>query len=391
MGRFIYAQERMIALTTVMERHIFPGANTPLGFYSCFPQIISQDDAQYYYFIKGGPGTGKSSLMRAVGEQLAAAGQPVEYFHCSSDPQSLDGVYFPQIGVAMIDATAPHSYDPRYPAAAGRILELGAYWDSAKIAAHREDIQRITRKNSQAFATAYRYLAAARSLFDEARDQVRRNLPDWAADREAVRFAFEEMAAYPAGHGRGDCRRLFATGFTPGGHISFLDSILQGYDRVYAVEGLPGSGCELMAKLQETALSRGLDAEAYPCIMDPAGPPEHLLLPSLGVAIISTNDYHRSAVPIHGRIDMGQYIDEASLDTDALAFIAREQKTLINAALGAIGKSKDLHDELEQYYAPNMNFDAVSALLDDVVAEIKQMIPAAPQDSAPRPQLVIEP
>lgn len=38
---------------------------------------------------------------------MVEKGFDVEYHHCSSDNNSVDGVVFPQVGVAFIDGTAP--------------------------------------------------------------------------------------------------------------------------------------------------------------------------------------------------------------------------------------------------------------------------------------------
>ncbi|MEG2679595.1 MAG: hypothetical protein RR949_06600, partial [Oscillospiraceae bacterium] len=60
------------------------------------------------YYLKGGPGCGKSTLMNAVGRQARDAGLDAEYILCSGDPDSLDGIVIPALGVAVADGTAPH-------------------------------------------------------------------------------------------------------------------------------------------------------------------------------------------------------------------------------------------------------------------------------------------
>lgn len=88
-------------------RHVFPGSNTPRGFYSYYTYILEQDLATRILVIKGGPGVGKSTFMKRIGKSMTDEGFAVEYHHCSADNNSLDGVVLPQIGVAMLDGTAP--------------------------------------------------------------------------------------------------------------------------------------------------------------------------------------------------------------------------------------------------------------------------------------------
>lgn len=88
-----------------MERHLFPGANTPRGFVSLFASIPAEDDRTV--ILKGGPGVGKSTCMLRAAETARNAGLAVEYFHCSSDPDSLDAIRIPASRFIMVDGTAP--------------------------------------------------------------------------------------------------------------------------------------------------------------------------------------------------------------------------------------------------------------------------------------------
>lgn len=87
----------------------FLGANSPEGFYSFYDQLIDLSMAKEVYIIKGGPGSGKSSFMRRAAAFLTDAGFTTEYICCSADPDSLDGIVFPEIGLAFVDGTQPHA------------------------------------------------------------------------------------------------------------------------------------------------------------------------------------------------------------------------------------------------------------------------------------------
>lgn len=108
--------------------HYFPGGNTAEGFCSHFGDILPAPMRRRMFYLKGGPGVGKSTLMRRVGEAAEKAGLEVEYFHCSSDPDSLDAVCLPQKGAALMDGTAPHVYDPVAPGAGIPSSAWGIFW-----------------------------------------------------------------------------------------------------------------------------------------------------------------------------------------------------------------------------------------------------------------------
>ena len=68
-----------------IAKESFLGVNSEAGFYSLFEDFINKRSR--VYVIKGGPGTGKSTLMRSIGKQAEQRGLEVEYLHCSSRPR----------------------------------------------------------------------------------------------------------------------------------------------------------------------------------------------------------------------------------------------------------------------------------------------------------------
>ena len=73
-----------------MQLEFFASSNSSEGFKSYYPEVFAR--ANRLYVIKGGPGTGKSSLMRRAAAAAEKKGFATEHYFCSSDPSSLDGV-----------------------------------------------------------------------------------------------------------------------------------------------------------------------------------------------------------------------------------------------------------------------------------------------------------
>lgn len=88
--------------------HFFLGANSGQGFQNLFGRFCAPEDHYDLLVLKGGPGVGKSTLMRRIGKAMEEHGEDVEYLYCSGDPESLDGVHIPRIRAAIVDGTAPH-------------------------------------------------------------------------------------------------------------------------------------------------------------------------------------------------------------------------------------------------------------------------------------------
>lgn len=91
-----------------MTTHFFLGANSGQGFQNLFPRFCKPEDHHDLIVLKGGPGVGKSTMMRRIGKAMEDRGEDVEYLYCSGDPGSLDGVHIPRIRTAIVDGTSPH-------------------------------------------------------------------------------------------------------------------------------------------------------------------------------------------------------------------------------------------------------------------------------------------
>ena len=94
-------------MTALPHIEYFLGANAPTGFYSLYDHLLPSEQAPAIYILKGGPGCGKSTLMRRVAAWAEEAGLTPEYILCSGDPDSLDALILPTKAVAIVDGTAP--------------------------------------------------------------------------------------------------------------------------------------------------------------------------------------------------------------------------------------------------------------------------------------------
>ena len=113
-------------MNNALETRYFLSAMTGAGYYALHRQFLRPPE-RYFCILKGGPGCGKSTFLRRVGDAGRAAGLSVVWLHCAGDPASLDGVYFPQKHAGFFDGTAPHTVEPALFGASGEYLDLGAF------------------------------------------------------------------------------------------------------------------------------------------------------------------------------------------------------------------------------------------------------------------------
>jgi hypothetical protein len=346
-------------------KEVFPGGNTSLGFYSYYDYIIAPDTCRIMV-IKGGPGTGKSSLMRKIATQLGELGFDAELHHCSSDNNSLDGVVFPQIGVAMIDGTSPHIVDPKNPGAVDEIIHLGDYWDEAGIRRHKAEIIEVNREVGRSFQSAYRFLQAAKVVHDDLESQTGEGFHRGEVNLKATTLIKQICGALPVARHPGFLRNLFASAITPDGFKNFLPTLINAVERVYLLKGVAGSGkATLLAKIAAAVLERGYDCEGYYCAFDPVKL-EHLVVPDLKVALTTAVEPHVAEPDLEKTvtINLDDCLDGAVIRKHEAAIRDNQQiiASLFAKAVDHLRQAKVAHDAMEQYYIPNMDFDAITKL-----------------------------
>lgn len=113
--------EYLIKKSTLRRR--FFGAATPQGFV-CFLDNLTQESNRRY-FIKGRPGTGKSTMLKKIASSAQQRGYDVEVYHCGFHPDSVDMVTIRELGLSIFDSTQPHECFPEREG--DEIIDVYAY------------------------------------------------------------------------------------------------------------------------------------------------------------------------------------------------------------------------------------------------------------------------
>lgn len=359
-------------------RKMFPGGNTSQGFYSLFHHVIAPD-AQRIFVIKGGPGVGKSTFMKAVEDDMVQRGFEVEEHHCSSDPASLDGLVIPSIGVALLDGTAPHVVDPKHPAVVDEIIHLGNYWDTQKILPYKAEVLQMSGRMGKLFRTAYSLLRESKVAYDEAKGYVEDALHQGKYNR-IVKILLETVLEGVTGQyntvAKG--RHLFASAITPEGLRNYIDTLIAEDMQIYTVKGAPGTGAkELISRIAQGAEEMGLYTEQYHCPYEP-DKLDMVILPAMRRAVIHGSlPYHTDPAEFEGihvaeEINLDLCVDWSRVDDDEAdrRDALTRMDALLNKAIDHIGAFKQIHDEMEQYYIEAMDFAGVNRLREDIVSRI---------------------
>ncbi len=367
------------------ERHYFPGNNTPLGFFSYYKHILGQREANKIICMKGGPGTGKSTFMKRIGEAFAKLDEDIDYLHCSADENSLDGVVLRKRRIAVIDGTSPHTTDPVTPGAVDKIINLGEFWNEDGILLNKEEIIDLNEECSRWYRIAYNYLSAAKSVFRSLEEVYNRAVGHSEIYRVVADIVGREYQGHEICLAPGRERRFFASAITASGTVNYLQSLLTDMERIYLINvpvGYANSG--FMSVLREGAIYRGLDIESFYCPMCPDEKIDHLVIPQLKTAFVTVNEYHDiepwEIIDEENReqeiilLDVSDYMNSLVIaqSTEFVASLLEEFDILLDKAAAALEKAKNAHMQVESMYVPNMNFTEINQLLERTIEELMQ-------------------
>lgn len=352
--------------------HFFMAANTKDGFVSLFPRAIEEDEYRQLYSIKSGPGCGKSTLMRKIAAYMGCDG-PTEYIHCSSDPDSLDGIILRNQGFAVIDGTAPHVTDLAFPGAEGRYITFPPFADQNALLAKRAGLRHLSARAKACYAQAYRLISASYTLDEGVRAALRPLLP---ADRLNSRANGIIRREIPKKYGNGKLMLRFLDGITPTGWVCLSQTVSACADKIYAIEDSFGLAGFMLEAFRDAALSRGYDV--YACLDPKDGHSlRHVLIPGLSLAFVTTVQDSAESFEAFRRIRVDAYLDKAGLKPikGKIKLQRRVSASIMDDAAAEIARAHALHSEIETLYLPHVDFAALDQMAENLVDEFMENLP----------------
>ncbi len=325
-----------------MSEKYFAAQNSAKGFISYFTENLRGDRAERCYIIKGGPGVGKARLMSELAAAAEEKGARIEYYYCSSDPVSLDGLFITLADgstLSVLDGTLPHDEDAGVPGARDELIDLGAFWNAAQLRSRRGEIEELMHQKQTAFTRAYKCLAAAGELSEAARE-----LRFSCADKVSIAALAANIAAQLT-----PSRRMR----TPLSAVGMRGSFYHDSFRVAAAHCIgvkDNDGC----KVGELFFGAVRDALGGNCRWSP-----DLLLPQLCEGLIAGDTAVIGAIAEDKRtVDISHLVDEGAYER-----VWREESALeaakemaFSSAKSAFAEASAVHFALEEIYSAAMDF-----------------------------------
>lgn len=345
-------------------KSFFAAANGYSGFRSYFKEVFKPERFNRIFVIKGGPGTGKSTLMKNVADFFRETADLTEKIYCSSDPNSLDGIILTKgtRKVALLDGTAPHETDAKIPGAVDKIINLGEFWDEENLKAHRTEILHLNKEKSSHYRYAYEYLRLA-GIFDECilkkvkgayKNSLKNVLEQICFERKEYRQKFENSTALISSYGKK-------------GLVSLEKKNFEGKTN-YTVKGIYGSENLFMQSLKNYLDVNELHYTVYPSPLS-----ESIIE---GIYIYECDSFITTVFEYESSIETDSLIDKEILETNAefLTLCNEEKNRFLTLSKEEFEKASDNHFKLEKIYSSSINFSAHKVLIDDILKDITKVL-----------------
>jgi len=319
-----------------MEKRMFAGASTPLGFVNFFEFIMPLEKAQKRYLLKGSSGSGKSTFIKKVAKEFEVMGEYIEKFHCSNDVKSLDALAIPSRGLCIIDATAPHAKDPEIPIAIDKIIDFAEFIDESKIAKYKDELRTLLNAKKAATETATEYFKALGSIY-----KAENSVYETPEKKQDLKKEAKELVSQLNLNLNelGIDRKLFLNALTPDGFVSFSDRYFSDCE----VYNVPQKNIDLfLAELRSEANFCGINTESF---YSPFAPNklQHLYLPEAKI-VFTSKEQNKSEL----------------------------FEKILNTTVTSMKESRSHHLKIEEIYKNTIDFKKLNAMTEKIIQEILQ-------------------
>ena len=342
----------------------FAAANSYDGFISYFNEVFCEDEYSRIFILKGGPGTGKSSFMKAVASHYNSEDFKIERVFCSSDPKSLDGVIIAHKDkmIAILDGTSPHTFEPTIPGAVHKIINLGNAWDETLLENNIDILKRLINLKKNCYANAYEYLALARAYTKTIDETVK---PIFKMDFNLANALLKEIEI---GDGKEKIRLISA--FCKDGFFE-----LSSFGKIAAKEikviGIHGIEYQYMRDIYTQAKRLGYDMIVSPSPLDKEKI-DSIYFENSKTVISTEKKEYTDNVKV---IDTARYVDVNKLNflKMKLESLEKERELMLWNAADEFKKASDAHFEMEKVYTAAMDFNKNKKLIKATINDINRI------------------
>lgn len=355
----------------------FLSANTTSGFYSLYNNLYDPLDGWFCYILKGGPGTGKSTLMKKIAKKALEKGEKAEIIRCSSAPYSLDAVILPNLKKAVVDGTAPHTMDPIFPAVSDTVINLCDCWNKKILKKSKNSILDLYAQNSSLHKKSQTYLKAHKIL-DSQNKYIFKKSIDFKALDKYCETLFKKIFNSKSSSETLHKSSRFITSITPKGVLSLDKTFDLKSSKILILEDKYFlSGSYILKKIREKAINLNYSIISCPSPFSPENELEALFIPELDISFTVKNskqckEFMKNSDCECKKISLKKFINPEIINEhkNLIKFNERICGEFLDEGIKNLEKALSVHDEIEKYYKSAMDYSKVNKITDELIYAI---------------------
>ena len=349
----------------------FLSANTPAGFISNFNMIYKLDSSWKCYILKGVPGCGKSTAFKKIAQEASKKYSYIEKVHCSCDPESLDGVIIYDAHKLYIDGTLPHMIEPLYPGTNHIVVSLYDGINKEYLWSKKEEIRSLVKQKKSLSENCQRLLSSTGEFYSDTYITAESFTDIPKVQAQSRRIIKQELKDNRSCFGT-EYERFFSV-ITKDGISLFENTISALADKVFLLQDDYGLFSHIMlSEIKTTCLYKGYDVISCRCCATPWKKYEHLFIPELRIAFVSSNKFHSLDLIPYRIINSRRYIDNDKVreKKKRLQFNKSSTEQILSKSIDTMGEIYFCHNKLETIYRKGVDFSKTDSVVNSLLATL---------------------
>lgn len=363
-------------MSNVFSKDFFLATKTCEGFFSVFDQLYYPKGGWICYILKGGPGTGKSTLMKKVAEKGEKLHIEAELIHCSSDPKSLDAVIFPELKVCIADGTAPHVIEPKYPGVSEKIVNLGDFWNEKKLRKNSEPLIKLFEENEYFHKKAAAYLKALGDI-KKSQNFILESAVETAELHNFMSKFLQSTLANIKYEKSPNEKLRFIDAITPEGYKTFENSVNYETKHTYIIEDKNEIiSNQILQGIRVEAIKKHMNITSFLAPFFPQNCLRAVYLPEISTVFVAKNPKTESELLKNlknsKKINATKFLNLETLKShkNLLGLYEKISSELLKKATQNLSSALDNHDKIEEIYISVMDYKKVNKMADKLISAI---------------------
>lgn len=252
------------------------------------------------------------------------------------------------------------------------IIHLGDYWNEEKMIGNKFNIMKDNKEVGRNFRRAYGYLAGAKGIYDNIKANMDEAIYPAKVNKIIGKLIIEIFGEIVFGNDIGKERHLFGSAITPEGIKDYLETVIDLNEKIFVLKGVYDSAqSDILKEIAKVGLNKGYDVELFHNHFIPEKV-DHIVIKNISTAITASSKFNKKDNKV---IDIDSCLNRELLKTrkEEIKLDNEKLKELINLAVSNIAIAKKVHDRMEEYYIPNMDFKGVDELRKNILNRILKL------------------